>query len=390
MIPDGFLDTVGAMNPRLVATPWLLLLLASACSSPSGESAPSAKALSAAPRSASARPAPAASSAASTAAPTSSSPTPPAPPVAPQSAYAPLPKVVACDACKRPGTGCVTGTTDTCALDPEAYWSIEVDRFKGTPIAEGMPVCFLGACGSLSEKKEGAWTLLSEAKAATVSTAALLGLAPFELSELKVSALEGPVRVDEALFDAGVVGSDSAGQVFRLKLKPGQKPSDAPAALVTLSPAKTPLAEKHPAAFAKAEQIAKLAAGIDAKLATYKRALVHTYRASGFGIPMVGFYDGATLVKVAAILPYTPPTLMSSYYFDQGRLVLERGHAYDFFDDQGNQREQVSTGYYEGDQLVWSDQAEFDPLKSEPRDTRHVADDLTKAFKDAKHRVDSI
>jgi hypothetical protein len=62
----------------------------------------------------------------------------------------------------------------------------------------------------------------------------------------------------------------------------------------------------------------------------------------------MGFYDGSTLVKVAAILPYTPPTIMATYYFDKGRLVLERAHANDAFNDKGEQYEMLTTSFYEG------------------------------------------
>ncbi|MBK6520551.1 MAG: hypothetical protein IPG04_42120 [Polyangiaceae bacterium] len=361
-----------------------------ACSSSGSEPAPSAKALSASV-STTAGKSSASAPATPSSAPVGSAAAPPAPPPdSPRGEYQPLPKITACDACRRPGTGCVEGTTATCALDPGAWWSIEVDRHKGTPVAESMPVCLFGACGTLGDKKEAGWVVLSDLKGATVTTAVLLGLDPFEVDDLRVSALQGPLKIDDAFFDKGVAGIDSTGQELRLKLKLGQSPASARKPLQTLSPKKTTLAEKHASAFAKAEEIARLAASIDAKISAYRRVPGHTYRASGFGIPLMGFYDGSTLVKVAAILPYTPPTIMATYYFDKGRLVLERAHANDAFNDKGEQYEMLTTSFYDGDKPIWADTPEFDPAKAEPRDTKKVAEDLDKALKDPKHRVDAI
>ena len=105
-----------------------------------------------------------------------------------------------------------------------------------------------------------------------------------------------------------------------------------------------------------------------------------TGRGAISGLPAAASLDGSTLVKVAAILPYTPPTIMATYYFDKGRLVLERAHANDAFNDKGEQYEMLTTSFYEGDKPIWADDPDFDPAKAERRDTKKVAEDLNQRF----------
>ena len=317
----------------------------------------------------------------------------PAPPT--RGSYAPLPRVVACDACTWKGTGCIEGSTKKCALDPDAWWEIRVGRAR--PALASQPddvVCVADACAKTTKAKVRGFTVLAPEKpgAATVaiSTTQLVGLEQVNVGAggRSTPAVVVPtLAVGAALFRDGVTFRNADGDEAWVSIAPGKPPSPLPESPVTVDPPESPQSAAAPQDFARARALAAKAKAIDARLADYRRKTVLTHRRSGFEVRLVAFYDGAALVKVVGEFPYIPPLVDTSYYFDAGRLIVEHSIISGMPNEAGESLTVVQTAFIDERGIFWDTSPEFVPKKIAPRDGAALLREITKALADPNYHV---
>lgn len=315
---------------------------------------------------------PAASSSASAPAASSSA----SPPPRPVLAYAPLPRPVACDLCKAPGTGCHPDDPKRCVLDPSMPWKVqvtEIHTLPGDPADgnAGLSVPGVDAGAFLTFTASGG--KLGTGEPGILTTAELTGL-----EELTINVgTHGSLTAAEKLavgpsFGKQPItfrGADGEWLRVRVEAAPGAKvvprivrPLFVPAALGAAG-----------AGVEDAAAAARKAAGIDAKLQDLDRKVARTHRTSGFELQLVGFFDRGKLVRLSVLAPYTPPTELSTHYFEGDDPVAVRVLAVGMPQEGGGSTNEASARFFARGALAWTIASDGQAAVTPPQPTKVTA-----------------
>lgn len=311
--------------------------------------------------------------------------------------YEPLPQVTACAACPWPGTGCAPGSDKECALDPKAWWQVRVERVKPAhgPLQEET-FCVVGtsggrACGKTTKQRRQGFLVLGPdepgTETAALSTPELLGL---ELVHLTTqvrgtpAVVVSPLQVGEALFKKGVLLRDADGEEAWLLLSPGKAPSSPAPPLPALAPRPDGASTRDPSTFARAQELARKAEAIDARIAGYRREVTLSHRRGGGEVFVFAYFDGGKMVKAVVQVPYRPPTVETSYYFEQDRLFASRS----VVSGTGDGTRSVRATFHDEKGPFWTETPSSGAEKPEAASASTIFGDLRSALKDPAYRIE--